>query len=365
MKTERSVVIFSGYNFRAIIAFMRFADSQRIPFHIVARSKDDPIFLTIYKNRVLIVRDSESISLQLFEKISEKMNDSLDSVILPSTEFLNRFLIEHTIALISLGFSIPLVEKELYTTISNKKSFGELCLRYDINVPKTISGNSLYFPYVAKPLVYKSSECERYLAPYIIHNEIEFDSFSKLENLNDFYFQEFVNGESHYLLYHVSKTGEVESFGQENLMQQPNGKSILAARYSNIHNEAISNDYIRMLQLEGFYGLIMIEVKKNEDEYYMIEANPRLWGPSQFFLDSGSGIFHRFAKDCGFKVSDQGDLKKNKKYFWSGGFMGLEGKADFHAFTDSAFSIEYASFIKSDVFLREDTLNYFINEIKN
>jgi hypothetical protein len=37
---------------------------------------------------------------------------------------------------------------------------------------------------------------------------------------------------------------------------------------------------------EGFYGLVMIEVKEYDNQFYMIEANPRLWGPSQLILDA-------------------------------------------------------------------------------
>ena len=54
-----------------------------------------------------------------------------------------------------------------------------------------------------------------------------------------------------------------------------------------------------MLIQIGYYGLIMIEVKIQDGEYYMIEANPRLWGPSQLILDAGMDLFHRFALDNG------------------------------------------------------------------
>ena len=54
-----------------------------------------------------------------------------------------------------------------------------------------------------------------------------------------------------------------------------------------IHLDEISHSYGRLIKSLNFHGLIMIDLKKHNNNYFLIEANPRLWGPSQLILDSG------------------------------------------------------------------------------
>ena len=43
----------------------------------------------------------------------------------------------------------------------------------------------------------------------------------------------------------------------------------------------------------------MVEVKHLSNKNYMIEANPRFWGPSQLFVDAGINLFEAFLVDNG------------------------------------------------------------------
>ncbi|MBR0152003.1 MAG: hypothetical protein IJP89_11635 [Synergistaceae bacterium] len=105
-------------------------------------------------------------------------------------------------------------------------------------------------------------------------------------------------------------------------MQQDGGKSIIAAKTDNFFMTSdvtmIENLFIAM----NFTGLAMVEIRKREDKNFMIEANPRFWGPSQLFVDAKYNLFHAMLNDWGFcniPFPDINTLDMNAKYFWEGG----------------------------------------------
>ncbi|MCO5287709.1 MAG: hypothetical protein M9898_14975 [Chitinophagaceae bacterium] len=364
MSFSYSFLIFSGYNFRAVIAFLRFASSNSIKCYIIARDQNDPVYNTIYSNLVLIRRKDETLNLELFEEIKGLLPiGSLEkTIVLPSTEALNRFLIGNSSELQKIGFIVPLVSKSLYEMISDKETFKNICKNYDINVPTDLSENLNKFPFVAKPRHYSINN-EILKPPYLIHDQDEYDRFLQTENPENYFYQEFIEGSSHYLLFYFSKSGSIESFGQENLIQQSGGRSIIAAKYSDVYLHPVAEKFKKLFQELSFTGLVMVELRKNEDVFFMIEANPRLWGPSQFFLDSGSEIFHKFCRDLGINVYSNKKLNFHKLYFWNGGTISTG--IVFHGDGKFQFLNYYPSFLKSDIYLRNDSLDYYFKEIKS
>jgi hypothetical protein len=122
-----------------------------------------------------------------------------------------------------------------------------------------------------------------------------------------------------------------------------------------------------LLLSTGFYGLVMIEVKYFEGIYYMIEANPRLWGPSQLFIDGGAPLFEGFLLDIGFDVElpDQ-KYSVESRYFWFGGFMETlqqKKKLAFHQYPQETFEEEFNRFFDVDIYKRPDSINLYINEL--
>ena len=145
----------------------------------------------------------------------------------------------------------------------------------------------------------------------------------------------------------------------KNILQQPKGKSILMAEISNIHEEDISKRYEILLKKMSYKGLIMIELKKFENEYFMIEANPRFWGPSQLFVDANYNLFNAFLNDL-YDVNYPikiGELNKNAKYFWSSGFSN-DNLLEVKCHVDNEDSLEILKnldlFINNDLFNRLD-----------
>jgi len=367
-KNSKAILIISGFNQRAVISFCRFANENNIVFHIVAESKNDTIFLSSYKNHVIDIRENLSISLYDFERWKIKIDED-NIIILPSTEYLNRFILKNRLHLENNNYVVPLCDANLYDKISDKYSFSDICKKYDIQIPAEYDSDFKY-PCVAKPKRY-STQDDLILKPVIIHSKEAHKTFDENFNHHNFYFQEFIQGKSIYLLFYFSTDGSVSSFSQENLIQQDQGLSIIAAVSSDHHLNEISLKYKNMFSELGFHGLVMVETKLYNGQYYMIEANPRLWGPSQLILDSGMDLFHHFMADYGLIPLNTLNkvYRKDVAYFWSGGIFSDRReklKVAFHGdYNQEQFLQDYYKFFSSEVYLREDTLNIFYSEHKN
>lgn len=371
MTNQMRVIIFSGFNPRAVIAFIRTLESVGVSYSIIAASSDDFIFQTVYRVKVDVIRKNRILEI----------NDVLDAIrqvsvrhkadtylIAPSTEALNRFLLDNR-KLVEVGNVIlPLVEKSLYEKISDKDSFGKLCRKYNILVPdESYQIEEMEYPFVAKPREYFAGSGEIY-SPYLIFNESDKIKFLEECPVSDFYYQKFIHGESYYLLYYFpQKEGRIYKFSQKNLMQQPDGKSIVAAIPARMHETLQSSLYEHLFSSVKFRGLVMIEVRKDVGgNFYMIEANPRFWGPSQLFVDAGMNLFEAFLSDYGFDFGkpDFQHPDYNVKYFWFNGIFAA-GDQNKKVVTYGNFSLDscWKDWLKEDVYLREDSLDFFKSQL--
>lgn len=366
------LLILTGYNPRAVIAFLRTLEKNNISnYALIASSDDDLIFKSDYKKKVMYIRKSTHLDINeicyLVKQICIRTN--MNKVfIIPSTEALNRFILKNRIILEQCGCVIPLVDEELYIRISDKENFCKLCREYSLLIPGEVLLKDYYTePFVAKPRRYVSVKGE-VLAPVLVKDEKDFGHFMDKYDMDDFIFQEYINGESYYLMYYFSSDNNVFCLSQKNLIQQLEGKSIIAACYSGMHlEESITDQYIEMFRSIGFKGLVMVELRKNEKGYYMIEANPRLWGPSQLFCDSGYNFFEFFLYDYGFlKKIPKRDIDYTAKYFWSGGVSeSLLDHKDcvWHYDSENIFRKNKSQFLESDIYYRNDTLGIYKYEL--
>lgn len=335
MKTKL-LVVFSGYNERAIIALLRSATANGIRFAIIASCEKDRIFRTGYARDVTAVRKTTALDFEdivaCVHEVRRKTNCG-KIIVAPSSEALNRHFLIYRDQYANIGCTIPLVNRELYERVSDKYKFGEMCKKHGIHVPKEYDIEELSeYPFVAKPRQYQGALTNVVERPVIVRTPSEKDQFFRTYSVSAYYFQEFVRGRSIYLLYTIDRSGNVQAFSQENVAQQPGGKSIVAAVPASAHNTPMGDQFKSMLLTEGFFGLIMIEVRTDDSEYWMIEANPRMWGPSQLVVDSKSGIFEAF-----FEMTDIKAFTKNislcersmdAKYFWYGGITTTDGDFD-------------------------------------
>ncbi len=365
----RPILIFSGFNTRGVIAFLRSAIRLSCSVRIVALTEQDPILLTTYREYVGGVRASSKLEIENVLEYVQQAQESLgerECLLLPSSEYLNRFFLTHRDVLESRGCRLPLVEGSLYSAISDKQSFGDLCSSHGLAIPEEVFDiNYSEVPLVAKPRTYQLQDGS-IVSPELLVDEDSFSRFMKTKAKANYYFQRFISGESYYLLYYVYRDGKIVSLSQQNLLQQPNGKSILAARISSIHREEIGAAYEGFLRKLGFFGFIMIEIRKTLDGCFAIEANPRLWGPSQLFVDAGRDLFHDFLFDwrATSLPPEHSSVLQEAKYFWLGGFRASQ--------SPTAISLEGADanmlnglheFLEHDVYKRRDTMDLFIDEL--
>lgn len=359
---HKALLIYSGYNERAIISFIRFIDKFSIKYGIVASSKNDSIFSTIYAEKVLFIRNSHELIIPEFRDIIRTACSRLcvkSIVIAPSTEGLNRWLIENRITLEENGnVEIPLVSEDIYTLLSDKLSFSCLVSSSGLTVPGEISILEAPERFVAKPKRYISSGGKSHV-PILINSRKEKDEFLEHFYKEDFYYQEYVVGPSYYLLYYCSRNGEIFNYSQENLVQQSGGKSILCAVGSDIHNDSISMDYMSLLKEVGYFGFIMIELKEMGGRYYMIEANPRFWGPFELVRKNSPDLFAAFLNDNGFDIPfDSYDVEGGAKYFWYGGYkdeIAIKNPLTFYNYAEFELQLTIKEWISHDVYNNDDT----------
>jgi len=369
---KKSIIIFSGYNQRAVIAFLRTLASTTVQYAIIAYSKDDPIFLTAYARNVLAVREEKALALSDIIRSIKTVKESLKSnkyVIAPSTESLNRFLLQNRKELEENDCEIPLVDESLYESISDKFKFNEICVRGNILVPQEYKRiEEARIPYVVKPIKYRA-ENDGTNSPLLILEKKDHNLFIEQYKSEEFYFQEFLNGDSFYLLYYFHRDGSISKLSQQNYMQQPRGKSIIAAQSSDFHKTNESLKYEKLFKSLNFFGLVMVEVKRKEGANYMIEANPRFWGPSQLFVDAGINLFNSFLYD--FSLIDEKpsprELSKKIKYFWFGGFVQTlvsNGRITYHSYTSDQYATHLPEWLSADIYNRDDTRELFKQEVK-
>lgn len=371
-------IVFSGYNPRALIAFFRAAARAGAEIAVLASGPNDEVFRTAYAPLVRLVRDSKALQLDLVMGDLIKIRDMYKGrqlVIAPSTEALNRFLLKHRRVVENAGFVLPLVNERLYLSISDKKSFSDLCRQAGLDVPKEYAATEeLCFPCVAKPIVYQNN-AGQYLNPVILTTAQAYSEFLADHDSNDFFFQEFVVGNSHYLLYYFAGGGKVYRFSQQNLLQQVGGKSIVAAVPGRIHETDIADCYESLFRSLGFRGFVMVELRETPDgRWVMIEANPRFWGPSQLFLDSGRDFFRAFLSDCCPdvfsppvwnlplpEVYKEPSSPPAGAYFWSGGIASqVVGEISVVVLSPFAPRLaDYARWAGKDVYNRPDTIELF------
>lgn len=368
------IIIFSGYNQRAIIAFLRTLKENGLDHYaIIASSDKDMIFRTVYSDKVFYTRRNIYLDLQEISNAIDFIRNRTNAekaFIAPSTEALNRFILKYRTTFEEHNCIIPLVEEKLYEQISDKESFWKLCKNSGLVVPKEVLIGSEYKePVVAKPKKYFSPKGS-VLSPVLIQTEEEFKLFMNEYDIDDFTYQEFVTGESYYLLYYFARNGDSYCFSQKNIAQQLGGKSIVAACCAVLHEgNGIAVQYDEFFKKINFYGLVMVELRRKNNEYYMIEANPRFWGPSQLFCDSGFNFFEFFLYDYGFlNVLEERRPDLETKYFWRGGIKengGQNGDCVWYGEGKNFFGENKKAFLQSDIYMRPDTMKIYYDEEKS
>lgn len=362
------LICLSGYNQRAVVALCRWAHAHQVPLHLVARDAQDPIYLTDHADAVWLERSSAALVVaEVVGWITDlrKRYDYQQVVFAPSTEFFNRFLLTHRSRVEAAGGVLPLVDEALYCQVSDKQAFANLCTEHGIAVPTAYEQLPIHLPVVAKPRHYGAATSGQ-IKPYLIHTPAQREAFLARESADNFFFQEFVKGQSLYLLAHLSRSGQVTACAQENLMQQAEGGSIILARAHDFDREPEAQAYLDMLKTVGFHGLVMVEVRRcaHSGRAVMIEANPRMWGPLQFMLDQQvDPLTPLFAEHGVTAMPAEPATARKTYYFWSGGLSKQGAACSFHQYSPDRFIQDYPRIAAADLYARDDTKRLHHHEL--
>lgn len=104
----------------------------------------------------------------------------------------------------------------------------------------------------------------------------------------------------------------------------------------------------------------MVEVKESHGNFIMIEANPRMWVPSQLIVDADTGFFEAYLRDMGFLIKESKPIMKSDiYYYWEGGIPDDVETIRYYSYSFEEYNRDYSKLLCCDVFNRDDTRELF------
>ena len=364
-------LIFSGKNDRACYALARAIARRGERLAIVAMTNDDKMLLGTYRKYVVSVRPCTDLSFAVFEhhvNLVRRATGIARIILLPTSEYFSTFLLENRqIIETELGCVIPLPATDVYARLTNKQTATDFFSDRGIDVPQELTDiDAIKVPFVAKPK--KNIVSGLSLYPVLVEDETDLMTLQAASPLNCYFFQKFVTGRSFYILAYIARDRSVFLASQENLAQQPNGKSVVLAIASDFHQSATSQRAIEAIVEIGFCGFVMLEFIVQGEEAFFIELNPRAWGPMNLCLDNQSNIIEAFIGDWAYGDPNRFAFDKSAKprYLWLGGIiqsLRQHGKIDHRGISVATVIYQVLRSMFSDVYLRRDSWRVFLREI--
>lgn len=177
---------------------------------------------------------------------------------------------------------------ESFKTLNEKDKLQQLCQRCGIKMPQSFGNvENVKFPVVIKPTVASSAKGVRYFA-----NENKLENYLRSNpNLSDIIIQECIQGIGvGYSVFAVSGTIKV-GYGHKRIAEYP------ISGGSSMYRESFNDDRMvdiakTLLEQTSWSGFAMFEFKLTENnDLYLIEVNPRIWGSINQGLQNGVNYF--------------------------------------------------------------------------
>lgn len=287
-------VLLSGHNDRAVVTLCRWLRGAGLPFAIVASGRHDAIHRTAYADAVILNRLDKVVSVDWLAAVADAVGGA--AIHCPTTEFVNDFVLAHRDAVEAAGWIVGLPERAVYERLTSKLSSQALVASLTgIEAPRPQPMTALRAPCVLKPRVNVSGG--RVLYPLLCLDDAALAMAHAGLRDDEWFAQDYVDGQSRYLCGYLCADGRRAWFWQDNLLQQPGGKSIVLAREAD--TPAFDADrFFDGLHTLGYRGPLMLEVLvDSEARAHYIEINPRFWGPLQLALLACPDILRLFALD--------------------------------------------------------------------
>ncbi len=372
---KKSIIICADLNLRATIAAVR-----------ALRSEDVEIIIGIsgYISGFLSIPGllGNLIKIKQFWFYNAKTEDNFvaslmglgvelkaPAVFFPMGEKVLRWAVKNKELLKSSKILVPNHDFKLYEKISNKYSFIKICEKFRLDVPDELGElpKKFSFPYVVKARKIVWGDDQVLEAPILVKSLRVHQAIVKRKLIDvEHIVQPYIDGPSFYYCALYNAGSISLRFIQQTLVQQPGGKSVICAIPSQIPAEV----YIKidkLFQSIQWSGALMVELKFFKGKYYVIECNPRLWGPLQCAIDNGINFpLTLYKMMCAEQIDYQFTLKNTKyAYLWLWGF--LDGfyylfitRTNFQIYSAKISEIKF-----KDIWLRADSLFFFFSEPVN
>lgn len=189
-----------------------------------------------------------------------------------------------------------------FVSLNEKDKLHQLASKLNIRVPKVYNSmKDAQANCVVKPKNLSSSKGVKY---FFDQEKIE-EAIPVYDSRTDIIIQEYVQGAG--VGYSVfAKNGEVMTgFGHRRLAEYPisGGSSVYRESYI---NEQMHEIAIRIVKATNWSGFAMFEFKLTSDnELYLLEVNPRIWGSINQGLQNGTNYFTALFGDAKNKVNEK------------------------------------------------------------
>lgn len=349
-------IIFSGHNDRAVVALCRYFHAVEIPFRLVACHGTDAIFNTQWRDHVLFQREEAALNLQLMDRVASSLRkQGLSPVLCTTSEFLNCFVLENHGAMTAIGWNCALPEPDLYRSLSDKGNSASII--HDLTgltSPPVQPIGHWASPCVLKP---KRNVVEgKTLYPILCKNPDELATALERIYIGEWFSQEWVEGQSLYLCAYLDRAGDFDCYWQENLLQQPGGKSIVLARGTT--NPGIDvTGLMSGLHDRRYFGPFMMEVMRDRSgRLFYIEVNPRFWGPLSLSLKVCPTLLHRFAMDQDLTPLRSLPSQDGADQWYAWAFGALDGQCRRYPAVEAYTDADIATLLRQyDVYAARDT----------
>lgn len=363
------VVIFTGANERAVGAFCRSLQRDCIDFLLITRNAEDVLYRTRLRRHLFAQRTLDTLDENEFKRLLLDIKARYPQralTIAPSAESINRLLLDIQQWLCREGIQGITVNPDIYQVFSDKEKLLAAATTVGLEIPAVIEQLSeSQLPFVLKPRIENNIHGQR-LYPLLVRNAAEYAEHARSYDATRYLIQRYIDGQSFYYLYFRNDAGVVALY-QRNIAQQAAGKSMVAAELV-ICPDADTDLRLRaLLDQHAYCGFIMFEVMESAGQHYIIEANPRMWGPMQLALENG---FRASWLVQGQDTAPQMapplrflGLWSRDKYLWLGGFAGqTHGEMRFFAGAGRWLWKACCWLPRYDVWFSTDSLRLFFFE---
>lgn len=188
------------------------------------------------------------------------------------------------------GVLFPFPQKQTVELVLNKASLMELASSCGIQCPETavVQRSSPLswkkFPAVIKPVKAGYGDFKvRYISNKVELREI----ISSLAEGIDYLLQEKIEGTGVGVFALMQEGRSLATFAHKRLLEKPPSGGVSVLSESIALDDAPVNESLELLRKLGWSGVAMIEYKKSEHGFFLMEVNPRFWGTTQLSVSSG------------------------------------------------------------------------------